>query len=58
MIEEYQIELKFAVCGIQVRDGIISITPPILKWSKGKSLQTLVDFYKQKGTFIKIEKLR
>jgi len=32
----YQIQLPYATAGIEVEDGIVTVTAPIFAWMKGK----------------------
>jgi hypothetical protein len=51
-MESYWINLPYACFGIEVDNGVVKRAAPIAKWSIGKNIQIVLDFYKKKGAQI------
>lgn len=57
MRQLFQIDIGYACGGIAVEDGIVSVTPPIFKWMKGKSIQTVSEWVigLKKGKIVEVK---
>jgi len=53
----YQITLKYACFGLEVENEIIIDAANIAKWTIGKNLKYVINYYKKKNTFLKIKKV-
>lgn len=45
----HRIEAPHFVAGVVVRNGIIDVAAPILRWSKGKTIEALTIYCKTKS---------
>ena len=53
----YYIDTSYACFGLIVKDNVISEAPPIAKWTVGKDIKYVINYYrnKKKATVIKID---
>lgn len=45
----HQIAAPHFVAGVETRDGIVILAAPIVKWTMGRRLDDLADYFSRKG---------
>ena len=49
---EVRLELTFAVVWLTVLDNVIVQTPPVLRWTLGKTLNEVIAYYDERKQYI------
>lgn len=43
------IDLRYCCCGVELRDGVVTLAAPIVKYMKGWTLEKVEKYVKSKG---------